>query len=323
MKIAIWGVGKHAIKNILPAINNIKELELFGICTRNIEVQNSCKLTYNCKTWDTPEAMLSDKSLDIVYSCSPINLHYDQGLAVLKSGKHFWSEKSFTNSYKKTENLVKYSRDKSLTIAEGFMYLYHPQFKFLQEYIAELERSELRLISSKFTIPLPEDFEDKYLHQKNGLSGSSLLNVGVYPISVVLNLFKNEQPEILSKISKTYKETNFVLNTNISLKFSSGLVCNLMWGMDLSYRNEIDILSSKSSLSTKKIFSKDSQYEPYISLRNTFGDEKIQIVKKDNHFINMFEYFISLIDKPQNAELERKKILKQALFNEEIEHYES
>ena len=41
-KIAVWGLGKHAIKRILPAIVNVKGLKLVGVCSREVSVVEEC-----------------------------------------------------------------------------------------------------------------------------------------------------------------------------------------------------------------------------------------------------------------------------------------
>ena len=323
MKIAVWGVGPHAIKNILPAIWETDGLELSGVLTRNSKVRKYCEKTYNCVAWNSSKEMLEDMTIDVVYSCSPIELHYSQGLSTLKSGKHFWSEKSFTSSLEQTTELVNFSIEKNLTLAEGFMYVHHPQFKFLKQKISELDVSELTYINAKFTIPFPDDFEQKYLLEKNGLSGTSLLNIGVYPISAALYLIDYEFPVILSKSDKFYLGSDFVLNTHVVLQFPSGVVCSLMWGMDLSYRNEIDILTSKSSIASDRIFAKDSDYKPTVSSQNQTGVATTVNIKPSNHFINMFTYFMSLETSSENANIERERILRQARLNNKIKNYVS
>ena len=92
---------------------------------------------------------------------------------------------------------------------------------------------------------------------------------------------------------------------------------------DLSYRNEIDILTSRSSITTDRIFAKDSDYKPTVSFRNQFGVATTVDIKPSNHFINMFTYFMSLDASRENADIEREGILRQARLNEKIKYYAS
>ena len=38
LNIVVWGIGPHAIRNILPAIKGNEHLNLYGILTRDIRV---------------------------------------------------------------------------------------------------------------------------------------------------------------------------------------------------------------------------------------------------------------------------------------------
>ena len=42
MKIAVWGLGNHAINKILPAFKENNHLELYGVHSRNNHVVNEC-----------------------------------------------------------------------------------------------------------------------------------------------------------------------------------------------------------------------------------------------------------------------------------------
>ena len=107
INLVLWGLGKHSISKLLPAIKKSKKINLYGLFTRNkkILIQQSKKLS--CKIWSNEKLMLSDNKIDVVYLATPIGLHYEQGKKVLKSNKHLWSEKSLANNYKQVSDLVK------------------------------------------------------------------------------------------------------------------------------------------------------------------------------------------------------------------------
>ena len=57
-KIAVWGLGKHAINRILPAIKEVNGLELVGVCSRNETVVREYSKKLDCCGWTNPEDML-------------------------------------------------------------------------------------------------------------------------------------------------------------------------------------------------------------------------------------------------------------------------
>ena len=86
MKIGVWGLGGHAIKNILPAIAAVEELELVGVLTRNKDVLKKVSREQSCISWNSYQEMLND-DIDVVYLATPPGFHY--GLHVSLSSSIF------------------------------------------------------------------------------------------------------------------------------------------------------------------------------------------------------------------------------------------
>lgn len=88
MRIGVWGLGRHATNNILPALALMNEFMLYGVCSRNTDTVFRTAEQWNCKAWTDAAQMLSDSHLDIVYLATPIGLHAEQGTQVLEAKKH-------------------------------------------------------------------------------------------------------------------------------------------------------------------------------------------------------------------------------------------
>ena len=150
-RIAVWGLGKHAINRILPAINLVEGLQLAGICSRTENIVKKFSQIFNCQGWIEPDKMLKKQDIDIIYLSTPIGLHAEQGMNVLQSGKHLWCEKPFSCELDKTEDIISLSRSKSLSVAEGFMYMYHTQFKEVQNRIQTGKFGKIKENAQNFT----------------------------------------------------------------------------------------------------------------------------------------------------------------------------
>ena len=318
MKIAVWGLGNHAINKILPALKENEHLDLYGVYSRNNDVVDKCKKKFDCLSWESPDAMLDDPHLDVVYVTTPTGIHASQGKMILESKKHFWCEKPFTSSHKQTKELIKLSIDKNLSVAEGFMYLYHPQFLWLKDYLKQYSNEEIINVDVKFTMPYPDNPGWRYNPQ---MGGSTLLDIGTYNLSIILELIENEIPDILFKEVKSVPSIPIDMNGHISLVYPSGTICNLFWGIGLPYRNEIDIVTSDGSIYSDKIFSKTDEYKPSFIIRDLNGNQKSIESINCNHFVRMFNYFFGLINNKHEAKKERDRILSLSEWTEKIRDY--
>ena len=70
--------------------------------------------------------------------------------------KHFWCEKPITMTLEESKSLVKQSNKANLTLAEGFMYLHHPQFFKVQNYVHDYEAGQVHSVTCRFGIPILE-----------------------------------------------------------------------------------------------------------------------------------------------------------------------
>ncbi len=314
-KIAVWGLGKHSIKNILPALDKSDNLFLHGLYSRDRDIRNTYSNEYNCISYDNEGEMLSDNDLEIIYVATPPGLHYEQGKCILESGKHFWCEKPFVTNLNEAQDIIQIAEKNDLSIAEGLMYLYHPQFEFIKTFLDSNKKEDIKIINSLFTLPHTNQTSFRYDPK---LGGSSLMDVGIYPISIIHELLGDEESELLLK--KNYSEDGYSIDTSgfAVFQFKSGIICNAHWGMGSGYRNELDILTANSSIYTNKIFSKPENFSPKIIIKDKFGSESEINCDSNNHFLSMFDYFVKFLSSKRERIKEKDRLLKLSKILDKI-----
>ncbi len=306
MNVAVWGLGLHAIKNILPALVESPGTNLAGVCSRNTETVAQVAEEFGCAGWTDPSAMLSEGSVNAVFLSTPIGLHFPEGQQVLAAGKHLWCEKPLGASLVEAETLVRESESRGLTIAEAFMFLYHPQFARVRDVVEQQKLGALQSVDCRFGIP---SLARPGFRDDPALGGGAFLDVGCYPIAAMISLF-TEDPDVTSARIDTAEGSPVETSGEALLRYSNGVSATLNWGVGRSYRNEIDLWGTKGSVSTEKIFSKGSDYMPRFRHRDLEGGERWEELPAANHFVKMFEYFSSLGG--EGAAKERKRIIRCA-----------
>jgi NDP-hexose-3-ketoreductase len=309
MRIAVWGLGHHAIDKILPAVSAADGLELYGVCSRNpMSVADSSR-AWKCRGWTEPELMLRDPQVQIVYVATPIGLHAEHGKAALGAGKHLWCEKALTSRLNDTLDLLEVSRGLGLSICEGHMYLHHPQFRRLSEYLRDGRLGRILSVWCGFGIP---PLANPGFRSDPSLGGGALLDVGSYPISAIQALFPND-PQTVKYSSMLWRDGGPIdTDGNCLIELSNGALATLEWKINSAYRNEIEVWGEEASLSTDKLFSKPATYTPMFRLRNLQGVETIEYAEAANHFVLMFEAFRRSIPDDRAIESERRAIARRA-----------
>ena len=309
MRVVVWGLGRHAINKILPAVSAASGLELYGVCSRDARSVSACSEMWKCKGWTEAASMLRDPSADIVYVATPIGLHAEHGKQVLDARKHLWCEKPLTCQLQNTLELLESSKRQGLSICEGLMYLHHPQFRQLSKYITDGRLGSIKSIVCRFGIPRLEHAGFRF---DPALGGGALFDVGCYPISAIQALFPEENPNVSYASIVTRDGSAVDTDGHAVIALSNGAVANLEWGVNCAYRNEIDIWGERGSVFTDKIFSKPIDHIPVFRLRDTQGAETTEYGEANDHFVSMLQYFRGMIDDLRAAEAERSRVARRA-----------
>ncbi len=314
LNIAIWSIGRHATNRIIPELLELNNIKLIGICSRNTSTIKKYVRKIGCIGWANQNEMLNCKRVDIIFIASPIGLHYEHAKKALKSGKHVWCEKPLTSSYSNTIELIEIAQKKNLILKECFMSIYHPQFKFLQQFVKDNIKNGIKSLVCRFGMPF---LNEPGFRTNPKLCGGAIWDLGSHTVATAIELFPNQEVDVLfSEIN--FGENNIDYDGRAILRFSKGTSAYLEWGFGSSYKNDIDIWANKNSIYTDKIFSKPSDFKPKFLISNENGVIKLKNGIISNQFKNMFMNFYKSHSLNENKKNEDVNIAKRAKIMDQI-----
>ena len=293
----------------MPALKACPNTVLLGVTTRDQDVAREEAALYDCEVWPHPEDMLNVPDVDAVYVATPTGLHYDHGLRVLQAGKHLWCEKSLAETLPQVQELVQQSRLRDLALCEGLMYIYHPQFSFISDAIADHSFGEVLSINCQFGVPPMEQPGFRFTHE---LGGGALLDVAPYPVSAALKLVGPHLTPICSVITRPpgrdVDMSGFAL-----LSTDAGACAFLEWGYERAYKNEISVWGQNASLHSDLIFSKPPAHAARVSVRDEHGKvEQVRFEPVDSFSLMLSAFAEAVYDRAcrdrhrREAELQAK-----------------
>jgi len=313
MKIAVWGLGSHALRNTLPALAKTPTVEVVGVFSRNTEVVQAQALKYGCKSYASSEVLLADPEIEGVYLATPIALHYVEGKQILEAGKHLFVEKSSVTSLIDAEHLAELAKSKDLVIAECFMYKYHNQCKKLLDIIESGELGVVRQIHACFGFPHLNTNDIRY---RKELGGGALLDAGAYTISLAALFAKSS---INLRASTIMTQVNYEVDTDgIALFSLDGEVSFIAsWGIGRSYRNEVEVWGEDGTAHAHRFFSKPETLNTEVKVSKQDGDYVVNCLP-ENHFVSMFRDFSEAVYDADLRVTLRKNLIAQALIIEDV-----
>jgi predicted dehydrogenase len=302
--IGVWGVGPHAIKSVLPAIEQARDYELVGVCSRNESARAEAARKWGGSSWGSPEQMLRSDRVEIVYVATPTGLHAAQGLQVLQSGKHLICEKSLAAQPEEALSLVDCATERKLLLCEALAFLYHPRFLAVRDLISHPDFGAVLHAVCAFGLPR---LEKPGFRTSRAMGGGALLDVGCYPLSVMRVLF-GENPLVLHSEVVTLPDDEVDTAGDAAFLFPNGLRVDTAWGYNRAYAAGLFVWGEKQSLHANRLFSKDTVRDSGITLRDKFGDAKMIPVPEANAFVAMF----AAVREGLEDDLKRQKFLQDA-----------
>lgn len=316
LNVAVWGLGNHAQIRILPAISSIDEINLIGVCSRNAQTVETCSKLWDCYGWNNPNQMLSSVEVDIVYIAGPIGVHFSLAKQAIDAGKHVWSEKPLTCSLTDTQRLLSLAEERDKVLTESFMYLYHPQFQRVRKFVDDSK--QIHSVICRFGIPT---LDNPGFRNTPELCGGAFWDVASYTTSALLSLFTNQKVEVLYSEVITKEELQVDSEGRAVLRFANGVTAYLEWGTGIAYKNEIDLWGIDGSFFTDKVFSKTKEYQPEYKIRDLYGNETIEQGVQSEQFIDMFHYFVEVMNNKDQATMEKRNILQRAKLMDDIVNF--
>lgn len=116
MRCAIVGCG-YVADFYFRTLQNHTNLELIGVFDRNLERCSRFANFYNVYAYDSLQAVLNDRNVELIVNLTNPQSHYCVTKAALSSGKHVYTEKPLALSLQEAEELVDLAKKSGLTLS--------------------------------------------------------------------------------------------------------------------------------------------------------------------------------------------------------------
>lgn len=165
---------------------------------------------------DNYDELLADGGIDVVYIATPFASHYSLTRRALLAGKHVLVEKPMAMTAAEVAELFQLAGERNLFLMEGMWMKFNPAFIRLKDEIAAGRIGEPRSVRAMFGMPFPQDEGSRWDVKR---SGSTLLDQGIYPVTLAHSIFG--EPESIYA-SGTVRSDGLDLAEHFTLEYSGG-----------------------------------------------------------------------------------------------------
>jgi predicted dehydrogenase len=228
VNVLLIGNGIHASKRILPALQKIKNINSISIFDRNEKE----KVNLNEIVEILPYKQLHDinHNYDLAIIATPPYNHIPSYELIKNNCTKILIEKPLTHKYDQISCESIQEDIKKSKLIECLMYFHHPVWKEVKRLITT---KNIININTEFSVPhLPEN-SYRYASSKGG---GSLLDQGVYPLSLISTIINNSYKILDIEISR---ENGYEvdLSGKLSLKIDNKIDIEARWALGMEYKN--------------------------------------------------------------------------------------
>ena len=284
MSATTWGIigpGKIANK-FAVALTLVDGARLGAVASRDTQKAKDFAAKHGAaKTYDSYAALAADPDIQAIYVATPHGFHAEHSILCLKHGKAVLCEKPLALNAAEVSAMIAAATKHQAFLMEAMWTRFLPLMREIMKRIAAGRIGHIRYIRADFGFPAPFDPAGRLYNMR--LGGGSLLDIGIYPLYLCMQLLgEPQQITAAGRLSPTGSDETchaiLTYDDGASAVISSTLTCHTSL--------TAEIAGTEGSIRIPTPWYKNDRFE-----WNRSGEES-QTVKLEP-MVNGFEYQIA------------------------------
>lgn len=196
--------------------------------------------------YSTYDELLADDNIDVVYISTTHNSHCQNAIDALNAGKHVLCEKPMGISCTEVLKMIEAAQTKDRFLMEAMWMRFLPAYR---EAIAKVKAGEIgqvKYVTANFGFRSEEKLIKDGRLLNPDLAGGALFDVGVYPLTIVSDLFGWKPLDF--RVDATMSETGVDETIQIQFDFGNAQIAQVGASIVLDTNKEACIYGEKGSV---------------------------------------------------------------------------
>ncbi len=203
------------------------------------------KIPYQYRAYNTYEGLYGDEEVEIVYVCTTHNSHRDITINALTAGKHVLCEKPIAIAPDQVREMIAAAKINHRFLMEAIWSRFLPGYQKALEIIHSGKIGNVLFLQANFGFYMDPGKPKERLTNPD-LAGGAIWDVGIYPISLALDIFKGMPIEIQSLGKLT--DQNVEESALMQLRFEKDGLAQLSCSFEMNLPNKAWIIGSAGSV---------------------------------------------------------------------------
>lgn len=269
VKWGIIGLGNIAAR-FAKSLSHSDEGRLYAIASKTKEKRDVFYEKYKCeKAYEDYDELLNDEELDAVYIALPHGLHKYWSIKALRHKKAVLCEKPVGLNSREMEEIKEEAILNNTFFMEAMKTRFIPLIQDIKKIIKNGEIGKITTIEASLCNHVTNIKEGSYLLDKN--QGGALLDVGIYPLSFVMDMIDSEVESVTSsmKLNEAGVDSYF----KAILIFKNGVIGNIEAAMDRN-KERIAIIKGTKGYIEVPMYNRPDKAKVYLNESESYTIEK-------------------------------------------------
>jgi D-xylose 1-dehydrogenase (NADP+, D-xylono-1,5-lactone-forming) len=265
-----WGIlgCANISKTIIGAMKHTENGVVHAIASRNLEKAQEWQRLYGIeKAFGSYIELIDSSGIDALYLPLPNSMHAEWCLKAIERRIPILCEKPFALNAGQARSVAEASINSGVTVAEAFMYRFHPLYDKVLETISKGKIGKLSTIFSRFTFMLDDP---ESICANPDLGGGALMDVGCYCVNLS-RLITGKEPIRAASYSTGDKVDETMTGM---MEFPDGVLAHFETGISNFERHHAEIAGTEGAIIINSPWFPGEKEGSFI-LRTNSGDEII------------------------------------------------
>lgn len=178
--------------SLIAGSREVKDAKISAVYSRTEERAKEYAKKFGIEhTFTNLEEMANSDLINAVYIASPNSLHASQAILFLKNKKHVLGEKAFASNTKEVDEMIKAAKENNVVLMEAMRTTVLPNFKVIKDNLYKIGKVRKYFASyCQYSSRYDKYKAGEVLNAfKNELSNGAIMDIGIYCIAPMVNLF--------------------------------------------------------------------------------------------------------------------------------------
>ncbi len=230
MKIGLVGNGAFGIKH-LDALKEIDNVDVVSIVGRTVESAKETAEKYGVPHYTESLTESLKEEMDAVIIASPTQLHAEQAIEIMKSGKHVMIEIPMADSIEDAQAIVDCQKETGMVAMAGHTRRFNPSHQWVHN---KIKSGELNIQQMDVQTYFFRRTNTNALGQPRSWTDHLLWHHACHTVDLFAYQTGEEIVEVQAMEGPKHPELGIAMDMSIGLKSASGAICTL----SLSFNND-------------------------------------------------------------------------------------